>query len=71
MIVQVKVERMRANAQDKFMSKLAATKHKAEEKRASAEVKMNKQAAKTEQQAEYIRKTGQIPSKFSGWSCCC
>lgn len=69
--VQVEVERIKAKAQDKFMNKLAAARHKAEEKRAAAEVKMNKQAAKTEQQAEYIRKTGRIPSKFSFFSCCC
>lgn len=68
--IEVEVERMRAKAQDKLMSKLAAARHKAEEKRAAAEVKMNKQATKTELQAEYIRKTGQIPSKFSCWSCC-
>ena len=62
---------MKAKAQDKLMSKLAAVRHKAEEKRAAAEAKMHKQAAKSEQQAEYIRKTGRIPSKFSDWSCCC
>lgn len=70
-IVQVEVERLRAKAQEKFANKLATTKHKAEEKRAAAEMKMNKKATKTEKQAEYIRKTGQIPSKFCRWSCCC
>ncbi|XP_057541444.1 uncharacterized protein LOC130820190 isoform X2 [Amaranthus tricolor] len=69
--IEVEVERLRAKAQDKFANKLATTKHKAEEKRAAAEMKMNKQASKTEKQAEYIRKTGEIPSKFSSWSCCC
>ncbi|KAL2906867.1 Remorin 4.1 [Bienertia sinuspersici] len=69
--IEVEVERMKAKAQDKFMNKLAAARHKAEEKRAAAEEKMNKKAADAEQQAEYIRKTGQIPSKFSCFSCCC
>ncbi|KAL9245928.1 hypothetical protein vseg_019523 [Gypsophila vaccaria] len=71
---EVDVERMRAKAQDRLMSKLATARHKAEEKRATAEARMNKHAAKTEQEAEYIRKTGQIPSRFSRWSCsssCC
>lgn len=62
---QVDVERMRGQAHDKLMNKLAAARHKAEEKRAVAEAKRNKQAAKTEQQVEYIRKTGQVPSSFS------
>ncbi|CAO2827628.1 unnamed protein product [Amaranthus hypochondriacus] len=69
--IEVEVERLRAKAQEKFANKLATTKHKAEEKRAAAEMKMNKKATKTEKQAEYIRKTGQIPSKFCRWSCCC
>ncbi|KAK7846631.1 uncharacterized protein CFP56_007609 [Quercus suber] len=59
---QVEVERMRGQAQDRLMNKLAAARHKAEEKRAVAEAKRNQEAAKTEQQSEYIRKTGRIPS---------
>ncbi|KAG8645497.1 uncharacterized protein LOC110625009 isoform X3 [Manihot esculenta] len=61
----VEVERMRGQAQDKLMNKLAAASHKAEEKRAAAEAKRNRQAAKTEQQAEYIRRTGRTPPSFS------
>nr|POE77260.1 remorin 4.1 [Quercus suber] len=66
---QVEVERMRGQAQDRLMNKLAAARHKAEEKRAVAEAKRNQEAAKTEQQSEYIRKTGRIPSSFTccGW----
>jgi hypothetical protein len=66
---QVEVERMRGQAHDRLMNKLAAATLKAEEKRAVAEAKRNRQAAKTEQQTEYIRKTGRIPSSFSccGW----
>ncbi|XP_065872710.1 uncharacterized protein [Euphorbia lathyris] len=68
--IEVEVERMRGEAQDRLMNKLAAARHKAEEKRAAAEAKRNRQAAKTEQQAEYIRRTGRIPSSFSFCSCC-
>lgn len=67
--IEVEVERMRGQAHDRLMNKLAAATLKAEEKRAVAEAKRNRQAAKTEQQTEYIRKTGRIPSSFSccGW----
>lgn len=67
--IEVEVERMRGQAQDRLMNKLAAARHKAEEKRAVAEAKRNQEAAKTEQQSEYIRKTGRIPSSFTccGW----
>jgi hypothetical protein len=51
---QVEVERMRGQAQDRLMNKVAAARHKAEEKRAAAEAKRNRQAAKTERQVEYI-----------------
>lgn len=66
---QVEVERIRGQAHDKLMNKLAAARHKAEEKRAAAETKRNRQASKTEQQTEYIRRTGRIPYSFSccGW----
>ncbi|XP_062172894.1 uncharacterized protein LOC133878360 isoform X3 [Alnus glutinosa] len=67
--IEVEVERMRGQAQDRLMNKVAAARHKAEEKRAAAEAKRNRQAAKTERQVEYIRRTGRIPSSFSccGW----
>ncbi|XP_041012370.1 uncharacterized protein LOC121255887 isoform X1 [Juglans microcarpa x Juglans regia] len=67
--VEVEVERMRGQAHDKLMNKLAAARHKAEEKRAVAETKRNQQASKTEQQTEYIRQTGRIAYSFSccGW----
>ncbi|GLT37696.1 hypothetical protein SLA2020_119990 [Shorea laevis] len=68
--IEVEVERMRGQAHDKLMNKLAAARHKAEEKRAAAEAKRNRQAAKTEQQAEYIRRTGRIPSYFCCWNWC-
>ena len=67
MVFQVEVERMRAKAQDKLMSKLATLQHKADEKHAAAEAKRNRCAAKTEQRAEYIRRTGHVPYSFS---CC-
>ncbi|KAJ7954444.1 Remorin [Quillaja saponaria] len=64
---EVEVERMRGQAHDRLMNKLAVARHKAEEKRAAAEAKRNQRAAKTEEQAEYIRKSGRMPSSFS---CC-
>ena len=72
---QVEVERIRGQAQDRLMNKLAALRHKAEEKRAAAEAESNRRAAKTDKQAEYICKTGRVPSSFTfcGWFCgwCC
>ncbi|KAL3582375.1 hypothetical protein D5086_016707 [Populus alba] len=67
--IEVEVERIRGQAQDRLMNKLAAARHKAEEKRATAEAKSNRQAAKTDKQAEYIRRTGRVPSSFTfcGW----
>lgn len=69
-VMQVKIERMRGQAHDKLMNKLAAVRHKAEEKLAAAEVKRNRQATIAEQQADYIRQTGRIPSLFSCCYCC-
>lgn len=68
--IEVEVERIRGQAQDKLMNKLAVARHKAEEKRAAAEAKRNRQASKTEEQAEYIRRTGRIPLSFSCWGWC-
>ncbi|KAH7653312.1 Remorin C-terminal protein [Dioscorea alata] len=68
--IEVDVEKMRAQAHDKLMNKLAATRLKAEEKRMAAEAKRNQQAAKTAQEVEYIRRTGRIPSSFSCWGLC-
>ncbi|OAY72250.1 Uncharacterized protein ACMD2_26110 [Ananas comosus] len=68
--IEVEVERMRANAHDRLMNKLAAAKHKAEAKRAAAEANRNREAAKTAQQAEYIRRTGRIPTSISCWGWC-
>lgn len=68
--IEVEVERIRGQAQDRLMNKLAAARHKAEEKRAAAEAKRNRRAAKTEQQAEYIRRTGRVPSSFTFCGCC-
>lgn len=65
--MQVKIERMRGQAHDRLMNKLAAVRHKAEEKLAAAEAKRNRQAGIAEQQADYIRQTGRIPYLFS---CC-
>ncbi|XP_011025287.1 PREDICTED: uncharacterized protein LOC105126189 isoform X2 [Populus euphratica] len=67
--IEVDVERIRGQAQDRLMNKLAAARHKAEEKRVTAEAKSNRQAAKTDKQAEYIRRTGRVPSSFTfcGW----
>uniref|UniRef100_A0A6N2NDY9 Remorin C-terminal domain-containing protein n=1 Tax=Salix viminalis TaxID=40686 RepID=A0A6N2NDY9_SALVM len=69
--IEVEVERIRGQAQDRLMNKLAALRHKAEEKRAAAEAESNRRAAKTDKQAEYIRKTGRVPSSFTfcGWCC--
>ncbi|KAG6764383.1 hypothetical protein POTOM_031851 [Populus tomentosa] len=70
--ILVEVERIRGQAQDRLMNKLAAARHKAEEKRATAEAKSNRQAAKTDKQADYIRRTGRVPSSFTfcGWCWC-
>ncbi|XP_042512413.1 uncharacterized protein LOC122087377 isoform X2 [Macadamia integrifolia] len=68
--IEVEVEKMRGQAHDKLMNKLAAARHKAEEKRAAAEAKRDQQAAKTDQQAEYVRRTGRIPSSFSFCNWC-
>ncbi|KAL5554059.1 hypothetical protein UlMin_041460 [Ulmus minor] len=68
--IEVEVERIRGQAHDKLMKKIAAARHKAEEKRAAAEAKRNRQAAKAERQAEYIRRTGRIPSSFYCWNWC-
>lgn len=65
---EVKVERIRGQAHDRLMNKLAALRHKAEERRAAAEAKRSRQAAKTDQQADYIRHTGRIPPSMR---CCC
>ncbi|KAJ8759649.1 hypothetical protein K2173_009296 [Erythroxylum novogranatense] len=67
--IEVEVERMRAEAQDRIMNKLASVRHKAEEKRVAAEAKRDRHAAKAEQQADYIRRTGHMPYSFSccGW----
>lgn len=67
--MQVKIERMRGQAHDRLMNKLAAVRHKAEEKLAAAEAKRNRLVALAEQQADYIRQTGRIPSLF--YCCCC
>lgn len=61
----MKAERIKARAQEKLASKLAATKRIAEEKRANAEAKMNEKAVRTAERADYIRRTGHLPSSFS------
>ncbi|KAK6160376.1 hypothetical protein DH2020_003757 [Rehmannia glutinosa] len=63
--VEVKAERLKSRAQEKYTNKLAATRRIAEEKRANAEAKLNEKAVKTSQRADYIRRTGHLPSSFS------
>nr|KYP52965.1 hypothetical protein KK1_025172 [Cajanus cajan] len=62
---EVKAERMKALAQERFTNKLAATKRIAEEKRANAQIKLNDKALRTTERVEYIRRTGHVPSSFS------
>ncbi|KAK1304223.1 hypothetical protein QJS10_CPB11g02257 [Acorus calamus] len=69
--IEVEVERMRGQAQDRLISKLAAAQHKAEEKRVVAEAKRNQQASRTAQQIEYMRRTGRIPSFSCFHRCWC
>ncbi|KAJ0966810.1 hypothetical protein J5N97_023727 [Dioscorea zingiberensis] len=68
--IEVTVERMKADAHEKFMKKQAAVRQKAETKLQAAVAKRNQQAVKIAQQVEYIRKTGRIPSTFSCWGWC-
>ncbi|AQK61088.1 Remorin family protein [Zea mays] len=68
--IEVEVERMRARAQDKLMTKLASARHSADEKRATAELKRNRAAARTAEQAEHIRRTGRVPPSFGCWNWC-
>ncbi|KAK7399984.1 hypothetical protein VNO78_11182 [Psophocarpus tetragonolobus] len=63
--MEVKAERIKALAQERFANKLAATKRIAEEKRANAQVKLNDKALRTTERVEYIRRTGHVPSSFS------
>ncbi|KAL2547178.1 Remorin family protein [Forsythia ovata] len=63
--MEVKAERMKSRAQEKYTNKLASTRRIAEEKRANAEAKLNEKAVKTSERADYIRRTGHLPSSFS------
>ncbi|RDX90201.1 Remorin 4.1, partial [Mucuna pruriens] len=63
--MEVKAERMKALAQERFANKLAATKRIGEEKRANAQIKMNDKALRTTERVEYIKRTGHVPSSFS------
>ncbi|CAA7410647.1 unnamed protein product [Spirodela intermedia] len=60
--VEVKVERLRASAHERLMTRLAAARHEAEERRAAAEARRNRRASRTARQVEYIRRTGRVPS---------
>lgn len=70
LFLKVEVERMRARAQDKLMSKLASTRHTADEQRAAAESKRDRSAARTAEQAEHIRRTGRMPPSLGCWNWC-
>ncbi|KAI5074405.1 hypothetical protein GOP47_0010366 [Adiantum capillus-veneris] len=63
--MEVKVEKIRMQAHEKLLNKLAAAREKAEERMVAAEMKRCEQAAKTSHQADYIRQTGRLPSFFS------
>jgi hypothetical protein len=65
--LKVEVERMRARAEDKLISRLPSARHNADEKRAPAELKRNRATARTAEQAEHIRRTGQMPPSFGCW----
>lgn len=71
-LLQVKAERLKSRAKEKYNSRIAATRRIAEEKRANAEAKLNEKAMKTSERADYIRRTGHLPSSFSFKlpSCC-
>lgn len=64
-LTQVKAERLKARAQERYSNKLAATRRIAEEKRANAEAKLNEKAMRTSERADYIRRTGHLPASFS------
>lgn len=65
LILQVKAERIKARAEEKYKNKLAASRRIAEEKRGNAEAELNEKAVKTSEKADYIRRTGHLPSSFS------
>lgn len=64
-VVQVKAERLKSRAQEKYTNKLASTRRIAEEKRANAEAELNEKAVRTSRRADYIRRTGHLPSSFT------
>lgn len=66
-MLQVKAERLKSRAEEKYRNKVASTRRIAEEKRANAEAKLNEKAVKTSQRADYIRRTGHLPSSFSSF----
>lgn len=66
-MLQVKAERLKSRAEEKYRNKVASTRRIAEEKRANAEAKLNEKAVRTSQRADYIRRTGHLPSSFSSF----
>lgn len=61
---QVKAEKIKSRAQEKYANKSAVAGRIAEEKRASAAAKLNDRAARTSDRTDYIRRTGHLPSSF-------
>ena len=61
MLVQVRLEKLRSQATDKVMSKVASARRKAEEMRASAEAQQAEQLRKVSEKAANLRKTHHFP----------
>ncbi|KAM0942187.1 putative remorin [Dioscorea sansibarensis] len=68
--IEATVERMKADAHERFLKKQASIRQKAETKLQAAIDKRNQQATKIARQVEYIRKTGRVPSSFACWDWC-
>ncbi|KAH7439911.1 hypothetical protein KP509_04G081600 [Ceratopteris richardii] len=62
--IEVKIEKIRAYAQEKLMNKLAATKRRAEEQRAIAEARQSQQARKAVVQSNQIREGKRLSLPF-------
>ncbi|CAA0833144.1 Remorin family protein [Striga hermonthica] len=63
--VEVKAERLKSRAHEKYNNKLAASRRIADEKLANAEAELQEKAIKTSEKADYIRRYGYLPSFFS------
>jgi len=59
-VVQLKAERMKAQAHEKLDHKLAATQRQAEELRLAAETRRAEAAKKTARKAEILKTSGKI-----------